>query len=64
MGRIIGMVIGGLLLAIGVIALIGAVELLRSAATTEEIAQGFLVPASLFAIGGFAIWMSWKSRRR
>ncbi|HHS93740.1 MAG TPA: hypothetical protein ENK63_00130 [Rhodobacterales bacterium] len=57
MGRIIGFVLGGLFFAIGVIALIGAFELLRSGASTEAVAQGFLVPASLFVIGGFSIWM-------
>jgi len=64
MGRMITSVIGGLLIALGVISLIGAVEIFRSGADTEAIAQGFLVPATLFVVGGFVLWMGWQSGRR
>ncbi len=33
-------------------------------AGTEALAQGFLVPASLFVVGGFVIWMGIQARRR
>lgn len=64
MGRVITAVIGGLLIAVGGISLIGAFELFRSGASTEAIAQGFLVPATLFVVGGFVIWMSRQSGPR
>lgn len=63
MGRIITSIIGGLLILLGVISLVGAFELVGSGATTETIAQGFLVPVSLFVVGAFVIWMGWQSRR-
>ncbi len=63
MGRIITSIIGGLLIALGAVSLVGAVELARSGATTEAIAQGFLVPISLFVVGAFVIWMGWQSSK-
>ncbi len=61
MGRVIAMVIGGLLIAVGVIALVGAAEILRAGGNTEDISQAFLVPVSLFVVGGFVIWMGSQS---
>jgi hypothetical protein len=62
MGRVIAFVIGAALLALAVISLFGAVEVARGGAGAEAIAQGFLVPASLFVVGGFVIWMGWRGR--
>lgn len=62
MGRVITSVIGVMLIALGGVSLIGAVDILRSGGSTEELAQGFLVPASLFVVGGFVIWMGWQAR--
>lgn len=57
MKKILAFGIGGLLIVIGVIALFGAVEVWRSGGDVATVAQSFLVPASLFAVGGFVIWM-------
>lgn len=59
MARVITAVIGGVLILLGGVSMIGAFELLRGDATTEAIAQGFLVPVSLFVVGGFVLWMGW-----
>lgn len=63
MSRIIAFVVGLALLALGVVSLIGAVELWQTGADTEALAQSFLVPISLFVIGGFVIWMGSQSGR-
>ncbi|MEJ1992660.1 MAG: hypothetical protein P8X50_13450 [Maritimibacter sp.] len=63
MKQIVAILIGGVLIAVGALALWGAVELLNSGATTEAVAQGFLVPASLFVVGIFVIWMGVKGQR-
>ena len=60
--RIVFSVLGGLLIAVGSISLWGAIEIARGGATSEQLAQGFLVPVSLFVVGGFAIWGAWKGR--
>ncbi|GKY88900.1 hypothetical protein [Sinisalibacter aestuarii] len=57
MGRVIAYIIGAALIVVGVIALFGAVEVVRGGGNAEAIAQGLLVPASLFVVGGFVIWM-------
>lgn len=62
MGRIITSIIGGLLIALGAVSTLGAFEVARSGASTEAIAQGFLVPVTLFVVGGFVIWMGRQSR--
>lgn len=62
MARLVMIILGVLLIVLGGIALLGAVELVRSGASTEETAQGLLVPASLFAVGGFLIWAGWQRR--
>lgn len=62
MAQVIAYVIGAILIGLGVISFIGAVEIARGGADTEAIAQGFLVPASLFVVGGFVIWMGWRGR--
>lgn len=63
MGRLITSAIGGGLIVIGAISLVGAFELVGTGATTEALAQGFLVPVSLFVVGAFVIWMGWQSGR-
>lgn len=62
MGRIITSILGGLLIALGAISTVGAFEVAQSGASTEAMAQGFLVPISLFVVGGFVLWMGWQSR--
>lgn len=62
MKKIIAIVIGIVLIAVGALAFYGAVELVQSGGSTEAIAQGFLVPASLFVVGVFVIWMGIKGR--
>lgn len=64
MGRIIAFIIGAVLIVVGAIAFIGALDLARTGADTEALAQGFLVPASLFVVGGFVIWMGTQAGRR
>lgn len=64
MGRVISYIIGGALIALGGVAFVGAVEAVRAGATLETIAQSFLVPASLFVIGGFVIYMGMGGGRR
>lgn len=64
MGRIIAFTIGGVLIVVGGIAFVGALELAGTGATTEALAQAFLVPASLFAVGGFVLWMGVQAGRR
>ncbi|HCQ65462.1 MAG TPA: hypothetical protein DIU07_10020 [Rhodobacteraceae bacterium] len=64
MGRIIAFIIGAALILLGGIAFIGALDLLTAGADTEALAQGFLVPASLFVVGGFVLWMGVQARRR
>ena len=63
MGRIIAFIIGAALILLGGIAFVGAIDLLRAGADTEALAQGFLVPASLFVVGGFVIWMGLQAGR-
>ena len=63
MGRIIAFIIGAALILLGGIAFIGALDLLRTGASTEALAQGFLVPASLFVVGGFVLWMGMQAGR-
>jgi hypothetical protein len=63
MKKTISIVIGVVLIAVGGLALLGAIDLLRSGGSTEVVAQGFLVPASLFLVGGFVIWMGFNTRR-
>ncbi|OIP85041.1 MAG: hypothetical protein AUK37_04910 [Rhodobacterales bacterium CG2_30_65_12] len=58
----ISSIIGVLLIALGCVSLIGAVDILRTGGSTEDLAQGFLVPGSLFIVGGFVIWMGWQAR--
>ncbi|SMH50825.1 hypothetical protein [Maritimibacter sp. HL-12] len=60
--RLLAYAIGGALVALGGIAFLGAVELLRDGAGAEDLAQGFLVPVTLVVIGGFVIWMGLKGR--
>jgi hypothetical protein len=62
MGRVIAYVIGAVLIGLGGVSLFGAVEVALSGADAEAIAQGFLVPATLFVVGGFVIWMGWRGR--
>lgn len=64
MGRIIAFIIGAALIVVGGIAFLGALDVWRGGGDTEAVAQGFLVPASLFVIGGFAIWMGFQTGRR
>lgn len=64
MKKILSFVIGGVLIAIGVLALLGAIETLRGGATTDVVAQSFLVPVSLFVVGAFVIWMGFNTRPR
>ncbi|MCB1336053.1 MAG: hypothetical protein KDK10_00845 [Maritimibacter sp.] len=64
MARVIAYIIGAVLIVVGVLALWGAVELWRRGGDTEALAQGFLVPASLFVVGGFVIWMGRQAGRR
>jgi len=64
MGRYIAFAIGGLLIVLGAIALLGAVELVGAGSTAEAVAQAFLVPAALFLIGGFVIYMGLGARKR
>ena len=64
MGRIIAFVIGAALILLGGVALLGAVDLWRTGSDAEALAQGFLVPASLFVVGGFVIWMGLQTGRR
>ncbi len=64
MGRIIAFVIGAVLIVLGGIAFIGALDIWRAGGDTEALAQGFLVPASLFVVGGFVLWMGMQARRR
>ncbi len=61
--RIIAYITGAALIAVGLLALWGAVELWRRGGDTEALAQGFLVPASLFVVGGFVIWMGRQAGR-
>lgn len=63
MSRIIAFTIGAALILLGGVAFVGAIDLLRAGADTETLAQGFLVPASLFVIGGFVLWMGVQARR-
>ena len=63
MGRIFAYIAGAVLFVLGVLALIGAVEVWRGGGDAEAMAQSFLVPASLFLVGGFAIWWGWQSGR-
>jgi fumarate reductase subunit D len=60
--RIVFIIVGVVLIVVGVFALLGAVDVLRGGGTTEQIAQSFLVPASLFVVGAFAIWGGWQRR--
>lgn len=60
--RILAFVIGAGLIMLAGVAFIGALELWRGGASTEDLAQGFLVPVSLFLIGGFVVWMGLKGR--
>lgn len=62
--RILAFVIGAGLIMLGGVAFIGALELWRGQASTEALAQGFLVPVSLILIGGFVVWMGLKGRER
>ncbi len=64
MGRILAYILGAAMILVGVVALVGAVEVLIGGGSTEAIAQSFLVPASLFVVGGFVIWMGMQSGRR
>lgn len=64
MKRVIAFVIGGILIVVGAISLVGAFEVFTNGATNEAVAQGFLVPASLFVVGGFVIWMGLNAPRR
>lgn len=64
MGRIIAYIIGAALIVVGAVAFIGALDLARAHASTEALAQGFLVPVSLFVVGGFVIWMGMQAGRR
>ena len=64
MGRIIAFIIGAVLIVLGAIAFLGAVDVWRAGGSTEAVAQGFLVPASLFVVGGFVIWMGLQVGRR
>ncbi len=63
MGRIFAFIIGGALIVLGGIAFLGALDVLRAGGDTEAVAQGFLVPASLFVIGGFVLWMGFQAGR-
>ncbi len=63
MTKWISIVIGVVLIAVGGLTLLGAIDLLKTGGSTEVIAQGFLVPASLFIVGGFVIWMGLSPRR-
>lgn len=63
MKRVLGATLGTLLILVGVIALFGAIEVVRGGGTLEAVAQGFLVPATLFVIGGFALYMSITGRK-
>ena len=62
MGRVLGAALGTLLILLGAIALFGAVEVARGGGTVEAIAQGFLVPVTLFVVGGFALYMAVTGR--
>ncbi|PID35628.1 MAG: hypothetical protein CR993_09285 [Rhodobacterales bacterium] len=64
MGKVVGYGVGGILIVLGVLALIGAVELVVADAGLEAIAQGFLVPISLFVVGGFLIYMMQEERNK
>ncbi|MCB1330321.1 MAG: hypothetical protein KDK28_13215 [Maritimibacter sp.] len=64
MGRIIAFIIGAALIVLGGVAFLGAVDVWRAGGSTEAVAQGFLVPASLFVVGGFVIWMGLQAGRR
>ncbi len=60
--RILAFLIGAGLIALGGVAFVGAMEVWRSGAGVEAIAQGFLVPVSLIVVGGFVIWMGLAGR--
>lgn len=64
MKRIIAFIIGAALILLGGISFIGALDLRSADATTEALAQAFLVPVSLFVIGGFVLWMGFQAGRR
>ncbi len=64
MGRIIAFIIGAALIVLGGIAFLGALEVWRAGGDAEALAQGFLVPAMLFVIGGFVLWMGFQAGRR
>lgn len=64
MKRIIAFIIGAALILLGGVSFIGARDLVGAEATTEALAQAFLVPLSLFVIGGFVLWMGFQSGRR
>ena len=57
MGRIIAFIVGTALIGLGGIAFLGALDVWRAGGDAEALAQGFLIPASLFVIGGFVRWM-------
>lgn len=60
--RLLFGLIGAALAVVGVISLLGAIELARGGASPEQMAQGFLVPVSLFVVAAFALWAAWKGR--
>lgn len=55
--------IGMLLLVVGVIALIGAIEVLEYRAGAEAIAQAFLVPVTLFVLAALAFVVAYTAWR-
>jgi len=58
--RIVTFVLGAGFILLGGIAFIGAVELWRGGGSVENVAQGFLVPATLIVVGGFVVWIGLK----
>lgn len=57
--------IGVVLLVVGVIALVGAVEVREYSAGAETVAQAFLVPLTLFvlaAVGFYFAYAAWRGR--
>jgi hypothetical protein len=64
LGRIIAFIIGAALILLGGVAFLGALDIWRAGGDAEALAQGFLVPASLFVIGGFVLWMGFQAGRR
>jgi len=65
MVRVIAFLIGAGLIVLGGVAFVGAVELWRAPGSEfAAVAQSFLVPGILVAVGAFVVWMGLTGRDR